>query len=202
MALAENDLDRSLLLARQGIELDNMPQTRASLLAALIRSPAAIRVMQGVGERMSALALSPDGRTLAAGDRAGNVFLFDTRTRRRAMAPDVQPGEWPITALAWSPDGRRLAASYEIGDTYSDGEVVRVLDAGAHHLGRHLQLYDYQRSVTGLRFAGAAGLDVASRPVGAEATPVELVERFDVTTGRRVLGPVTLSVGRRRRCCP
>ena len=43
-ALAENDLDRSLLLARQGVELDDSPQTRGSLLAALIKSPAAIGV--------------------------------------------------------------------------------------------------------------------------------------------------------------
>ena len=99
------------------------------------------------------------------------------------MAPDVQPGEWPITALAWSPDGRRLAASYEIGDTYSDGEVVRVLDAGAHHLGRHLQLYDYQRSVTGLQVRRGGGTRRRQPASWAEATPVELVERFDVHHG-------------------
>jgi DNA-binding SARP family transcriptional activator/WD40 repeat protein len=192
-ALAENDLDRSLLLARQGIELDDSPQTRGSLLAALIRSPAAIGVMRGVGERMTALALSPDGRTLAAGDRAGNVFLFDTLTGRRVTAPDVHPGEWPITALAWSPDGRRLAASYLFGDSWSDGDVVRVVDAGAHRLGRRLELYDYMRAVTGLRFATPTALDVASRPSGTDASPRELVERFDVGSGRRMLGPVTLA---------
>ena len=198
-ALAENDLDRSLLLARQGIALDNRPQTRGSLLAALIRSPAAVRVLHGVGERMDELALSPDARTLAAGDRAGNVFLFDTLTGRRTTAPDVHPGEWPITALAWSPDGRRLAASYRWDVDYSIGDVVRVLDAGGHHLGRLLKLYDYDRAVTGLRFAGTAGLDVASRPVGGDATPGELVERLDTTTGHRILGPLTLA---RRQASP
>ncbi|MGZ6672812.1 MAG: nSTAND1 domain-containing NTPase, partial [Solirubrobacteraceae bacterium] len=191
-ALAENDLARSLLLARQGMELDDSAQTRGNLLAALIRSPAAIGVMRGVGERMTALALNPDGRTLAAGDRAGNVFLFDRRTRRRATAPDVQPGEWPIVALAWSSDGRRLAVAYNHGDSYSAGNVVRLLDAGAHRLGRRLLLYDDERAVTGLRFAGRTALDVASRP-GPDALAREIVERFDVATGRRVLGPVTLA---------
>ena len=112
-ALAENDLDRSLLLARQGVALDDSPQTRGSLLAALNKSPAAVGVMRGSGERMSALALSPDGSTLAAGDPAGNVFLFDTRTRRRVRAPDVHPGEWRIARLAFSPDGRKLAVAHD-----------------------------------------------------------------------------------------
>ena len=107
-ALAENDLDRSLLLARQGVALDDSPQTRGNLLAALNKSPAAVGVMRGNGERISALALSPDGSTLAAGDPAGNVFLFDTRTRRRVgrrtciRANGRSPG---------SPSARTAAAS-------------------------------------------------------------------------------------------
>ena len=35
-ALVEDDLDLSLLLARQGVELDDTPQTRGNLLAALL----------------------------------------------------------------------------------------------------------------------------------------------------------------------
>ena len=159
-ALAENDLDRSLLLARQGVALDDSPQTRGSLLAALNKSPAAIGVMRGVGERMSAIALSPDGRTLAAGDAAGNLFLFDTRTRRRVTAPDVQPGDWPIVQLAYSPDGRRLAIAHGA----PDGNVVTLMDARTRRLSRPLQLYDFDRAVTALRFEGEAALDVASRP--------------------------------------
>ena len=64
--------------------------------------------MRGVGERISALALSPDGRTLAVGDLAGNLFLFDTRTRRRVTAPEPQPGDWSI---AHSPSARTAASS-------------------------------------------------------------------------------------------
>ena len=187
-ALAENDLDRSLLLARQGVALDDSPQTRGSLLAALNKSPAAIGVMRGVGERLSAIALSPDGRTLAAGDASGNLFLFDTRTRRRVTAPDVQAGDWGIVQLAYSPDGRRLAIAHDA----PDGNVVTLMDARTHRLSRALQLYDYDRAVTALRFAGEAALDVASRPVGTEAMVRSLVDRFDVESGRRIPGPVAL----------
>ena len=51
-ALLEDDLDLSLLLARQGVALDDSPQTRANLLAALLRSPATIGVLHGDGDRL------------------------------------------------------------------------------------------------------------------------------------------------------
>ena len=52
-ALVEDDLDLSLLLARQGVALDDSPQTRGNLLAALLKSPAAIGVLRGDGDRVS-----------------------------------------------------------------------------------------------------------------------------------------------------
>src|SRR5947209_15070241 len=81
-ALTDQSLDRSLLLARQGFELADSPTTRSYLLDALLRSPAAIGVMRGVGNPLRALDLSPDGRTLAVGDDRGNVLFFDPVTGR------------------------------------------------------------------------------------------------------------------------
>ena len=49
-ALVEDDLDRSLLLARQGMELDESAQTRGNLLAALLKSPAALGILRGGDE--------------------------------------------------------------------------------------------------------------------------------------------------------
>jgi len=190
-ALAENDFDQSLLLARQGVALDNSPQTRGSLLAALNKSPAAVGVLRGAGQGFTGLALSPDGSTLAAGDTAGNVFLIDTRTRRRVRAPSVHAGEWPIGMLAFSPDGGRLAIAHQTGD----GEVVTVMDTRAWRLGRQLRLYDYDRRVTGLSLDGDT-VDVASRPEEVVATvPTSVAERLDTRSGRRILGPVTLGRG-------
>ena len=53
-ALLEDDLDLSLLLARQAVALDDSPQTRANLLAALLKSPAAIGAVHGDGDRLNA----------------------------------------------------------------------------------------------------------------------------------------------------
>ena len=68
----------------------------------------------GYEGRIYALAVSPDGNTIAAGgwtgwdwDEQGSVYLFDARSgelvRRVAGFPDV------IGSLAWSRDGTRLA---------------------------------------------------------------------------------------------
>ena len=186
-ALAENDLDRSLLLARQGVALDDSPQTRGNLLAALIKSPAAIGVMRGVGERFSALALSPDGGTLAAGDPAGNVFLFDTRTRRRVTAPDVRAGDWAIAGLAYSPDGRRLAVAHDS----TEGHVVRIIDVRGGRLERELDLYDYARSHQRAAVRRLGSSRRREHPCRTrEASPRTTVERFDVRTGELLFAPV------------
>ena len=67
-ALSEERLDQALRLATAGVALDDSVATRSSLLSTLLRSPAAIRVLTPTGEELPALALSPDGETLAASD--------------------------------------------------------------------------------------------------------------------------------------
>ena len=81
-ALVEDDLDRSLLLARQGMALQDSVQTRSNLLAALLKSPAAIAVVRGDGDRLISLDVSPDGGTLAFLDNDGSLSFVDARTRR------------------------------------------------------------------------------------------------------------------------
>ena len=46
-ALVEEDLDRSLVLARQAVAIDDSPQTRSYLFAALRRYPAVAGIMHG-----------------------------------------------------------------------------------------------------------------------------------------------------------
>ena len=105
-ALLEDELDRSLLLARQGIALDDSVETRSNLLAALLRSPAAKAILRGDLDGIGALGLSRDGRLLAAGDGGGRVAIYDVRTRRllqetfqghhgHGRRSGVQPGRVP-----------------------------------------------------------------------------------------------------------
>jgi WD40 repeat protein len=117
-ALVEEDLDRSLLLARQAVAIEDSPQTRGYLLAALRRAPAAIGIMHGHGGEPRGIAISPDGRTLVLAG-GGGVLFFDAATYERVGEPLRVAGE--VESLAYRPDGRTLAVG---GDLF-----VRLFDA-------------------------------------------------------------------------
>ena len=101
-ALVEGDLDRSLLLAAQGVALEDSVQTRGNLLAALLTSPAAIGVLHGDGDRMLSLDLSPDGRTLAFLDQDGTLTMgrYEDAAVRRAGVPRGPVTCSPVTSSA------------------------------------------------------------------------------------------------------
>ncbi len=117
-ALVEEDLDRSLLLARQAVAVDDSPRTRSYLLATLLRAPAVTGVMHGQDDILRAIAVSPDGKTLAVGDSTGLLF-FDARTYERIGKPvPVTDG---VESVAYSPDGETVAFG---GEGY-----MRLIDA-------------------------------------------------------------------------
>jgi WD40 repeat protein len=117
-ALVEEDLDLSLLLARQAVAIDDSPQTRGYLLATLRSRPAAIGIMHGDGDVLREIAISPDGKTLAVS--ADGSRFYDARTYAQLgdTLPIKDSGEG---SLAYSPDGRTLAVG---GDP-----IVRLFDA-------------------------------------------------------------------------
>jgi WD40 repeat protein/DNA-binding SARP family transcriptional activator len=110
-ALDAEQLDRSLLLAHEGVGLNDAPATRDNLLAALRSSPAAIGVMRGDGDPLTSVALHPDGRTLAVGDDDGTLVFLDAVTRRRLGSPQQVRWASRISSLAFSNDGTRLASA-------------------------------------------------------------------------------------------
>jgi WD40 repeat protein len=59
-----------------------------------------------------AVAWSPDGRLVAAGDYAGDVLTWNARTGAPGPLHVSRPGE-PVLSVAFSPDGRRLAAAFD-----------------------------------------------------------------------------------------
>jgi WD40 repeat protein/DNA-binding SARP family transcriptional activator/energy-coupling factor transporter ATP-binding protein EcfA2 len=182
-ALTEGQLDRSLLLARQGLELEQSLQTRGNLLSALLKSPAAIGVLRGDGDRLIGLDLSPDESTLAFIDNEGTLSIVDMRTRRPLGPARTVPGLADVVVDAelrpevrFSPDGSRLAVG---------GAEPVLLDARSNRVLTRLRT-GRGRIMYALRFAPDGRTLLAamtSRPAGGTA-----VRRFDARTGRPV-GP-------------
>ena len=103
----EADPQLALLMAREAVNINDSPETRSALFAALERTPAITDRIYAPGGPSPAggetqwIAISPDGRTLAIGDAGPTVEFFDAvqqrahrRGRRgnRNRARDVQPG--------------------------------------------------------------------------------------------------------------
>ena len=138
-ALIEPALDRALLLAREGVRLDDSVPTRSNLLAALLRSPAALAVLHGGGARVQDAALAGDGHVLAVRGDDGSVAFFDLHTLSEHGPRFQGSGKLAycgaigrsVQALALSPDGRTLAA----GDEAPDGlhADLTLVDTRSHH---------------------------------------------------------------------
>jgi DNA-binding SARP family transcriptional activator/WD40 repeat protein len=183
-ALADDDLDRSLLLARQGLALDDTLQTRSNLLAALLRTPAAIGVLSGDGDLLPSVALSPDDRRLAMIDVGGTVSEFDLGTRRLiGRRTVVGAGYAPVgsQALEYSPDGARLVVtSYEpvVLDARTLKPLMRVTNGGSRWFSSIRFMADGRTLL-----AGIAG-------PGTEHS----IQRFSATTGRPLGYPRVVTI--------
>jgi WD40 repeat protein/DNA-binding SARP family transcriptional activator len=191
-ALLDDQLDRSLLLARQGVALDDTQRTRGNLLGALVRnSPAAIGIVRGGEATTVSAAVSADGRTLALGNLVGEVRLYDTRTRARVATVEPSSNQSAMFALAFSPDGSRLAAAYtsEPGGTaeYPAGwsSIVALIDARSRTVLRRLDL-GKELAPAGLQFSPDG------RTLGATVYDDETasLRRYDVRSGRARGAPV------------
>ena len=107
-AVSQPRIDLAMLLARESLNLDRSPQTEGTLLATLLRSPAAITTFTVPKEvrPCCALSVSPDGSVLGIPDNAGHLRLVDTRHRRTLKV--FSPAGF-LSPPAFSPDGSTLA---------------------------------------------------------------------------------------------
>ena len=196
--MLDDQLDRALLLARQGVALDDTVRTRGNLLGALLRSPAAIGVIRADHAAILSAAVSPDGGTLAVGNIAGEVLLFDTRTRRRIATVEPTPNEPAIYALAYSPDGSRLAVAHTsipgASADYPAGWriLVALVDTRSRRVVERLAM-PRELAVGGVQFSP----DGRTLGVTLYADNAGSLMRFDVRTGRRSGAPVPVELHRR-----
>ena len=174
-ALSERELDRALLLARQGLALDDSLDTRGNLLATLLKSPAAIAVLRGDGDGMTSVALSPDDRTLAFVDTDGTLRRLDARTLRPLAQPQTVPTSNGWVDLRFSDDGSRLAAG--------GGEAL-ILDARTQRVHARLGT---TRIILGQRFSPDGRTLFA---LVDDYSGRFFVQRFDARSGRPLGEPV------------
>jgi WD40 repeat protein len=123
-----------MLLARESVNLDPSTETKGTLLATLLRSPAAIATFTLPIEvrPCCGMTLSPDGRTLAVSDNSNNVRFIDTRTRRARRVLSNFGATAPVT---YSRDGSLLVDFGGAGEP-----AVEVLDARTFRVERRLHL--------------------------------------------------------------
>ena len=197
-ALIDDRIDRSLLLAQAGRVVDDSTATRGHLLSALVRHPGALGVMRGdSNDGLGELALSPDGRLLAAGDFEGTVVLLDPRSRLRVGGPLRVNSE--VEALDFSPDSRLLAVAGPV--EAARGQRVKVIDTATRRTVSEVAVPPYPADpgllpFVDIRFAaGGRSLVAALWPGGRTGPEPVYLLRYDVRTGRQ-LG-ATVRVGRR-----
>jgi WD40 repeat protein/DNA-binding SARP family transcriptional activator len=190
-ALVDPSLDRSLLLAREGMRLDNSEATRSNLLAALLRIPNAIGIVREGSDRILDEALSDDGRTLAVRGTDGNVALFDTRTLRPTGAALTGNSDiafyaggvsGSFRALAFSPDSRTLA----VGSATGGGLATVVLNGVRTHAPRRGQNTSFGAVAADVDFAPDGRTLATGGADGRSYPPSEVIVVRSAQTGHAI----------------
>ncbi len=117
LSTSERDkhLDTSLLLAVEALGYERTFEARDSLYQSLHARPGLRSFLHGGAGDVGCIALSLDGKTLAAGfHRNGDdgVVMWDIATRQRLTEELISVSEGAIGGVAFSPDGKTLAAGF------------------------------------------------------------------------------------------
>jgi WD40 repeat protein/DNA-binding SARP family transcriptional activator len=137
-ALTQERFDSALLLARTGVALDETPATQGNLLSVLMRTPAALGIVDS-DRRLLSGAVSPDGRLMATGDDRGNVTVYEAATREPLGKP-YRIREGVIQHLRFSPDGSTLSVGSIDPTDQGQSAVVDLIDPRTRKLRLHIDL--------------------------------------------------------------
>ncbi|MFC4117260.1 NACHT and WD repeat domain-containing protein [Nonomuraea zeae] len=124
--VSESDPALSRLLAAAAWRMDDTPEARAAMTAALLNPARA--VFAGHVADVEEVAFSPDGTTLASAGRDGTVRLWNIATGRPIARFTLAPDE-RARGVAFSRDGRLLFGASGTED--SDGGAIHVWDIAA-----------------------------------------------------------------------
>jgi WD40 repeat protein len=169
LELLDRRPDQALLVGLESYRTDPTFEARSSLLAAIQRTRSMEAVISHQGSAIQSVAVSPDGRLIATGDRAGNVIVRDAATRLPVADPiRLDTGVGGVILLAIDPSSSSLAA------VTSDGSVWVARTAGSEE-PRRLDTFDQTPVIA---FANLGRVLVATNG-GAAAS-------WDVTRGREL----------------
>jgi len=187
-AESEPRIDRAMLLAREALRIDRTTDTEGTLLATLVRSPAALATYTfPIDSRPQNIAVAPNGKYIAVNDNTGHLRFYSTRTHRQLRA--LSGFGAPPLPVAFSAGGGRLLAI----DWHGKGPTLDVIDASTLHVLRRLRfdpwLATHQPLFTQVPSFTPDGKSVLflygeQKPDGSEGAPY--VDRWDLATGRLV----------------
>jgi WD40 repeat protein len=169
--VAEPRLDTGLLLATEGVKLNDSVQTRNTLLTTLLRQPSVIGVFQ-VGQKgteATNIAIRPDGRTLAVTTTEDELRFYDTSTWQPIGRPIPKIAGYAGAGMAFTRDGSKLLVQA--------GNGAQLFDIRTHEVFRSLAAHP-ERSIQSLALSPNGGM--------AYAQAFDFIERWDTGTERRL----------------
>ena len=108
--IRENQLDLGLLLSVEAERIADTLEARRSLRAGLASNPRLETYLREHDDRVTSVAFSPDGRTLASGSNDNTILLWDV-TGGRLLGEPLNGHKDNVLDLGFSPDGQILASA-------------------------------------------------------------------------------------------
>jgi DNA-binding SARP family transcriptional activator/WD40 repeat protein len=188
-AVVEPRVDRAMLLAREALRIDRNVDTEGTLLATLLRSPAALATFTlPIDSRPQNITVAPDGRSFVVTDNNGNLRFYSTRTHRQIY----KLHNFAITPLpvTFSTDGRRFLAIDWTSHTYPTYDIVNratLKPVRRFHFDRWLATHQPQWTQLGIFTPDGRSVLYAYgalNPDGSEGAPY--VDQWDIRTGKLV----------------
>lgn len=127
LALADDDTDRAIVLALQGVGVEAPPSQSERSLAEAALAPGTRGVYTGHTGSVLGVAVSGDGDLIASGANDGLVILRDGASG--AIIRTLEAHEGPVQSVAFSPNDSRLLSGGDDGAVIlwetGSGEILR-----------------------------------------------------------------------------